>query len=141
VGEQLADGDSVLVAPTKGWDIVHDGVIKPDLLFVVEDHDGRRGTDDLAQGRDVVDGALGINRGAALAPGESAESFLKNRRALSPDNYRSAGIATCSDSALDHSLNGSEPAAGHADFCRGLDRQTITCAGQRQGGENDSKQL
>ena len=139
--EQLTDGDSVLVAAAKGRDVVHDRVVEPDLFFVVEDHDGRRGADDLTQRSDIVDGTLGIYGGAALAPGKSAESLLKNRGALSSHNDRSAGIATGSDSALDNSLDGSESATGHADFCRGLDRQAITCAGHRQGGENDSKQL
>ena len=83
--QQLADGDSVLVAAAKGGNVVHDGVVQPNLLLVEEDHDGRRGADDLGQRSDVVDGPLRINRGAGLAPGEPTESFLENRRALPAD--------------------------------------------------------
>src|SRR6185436_14577579 len=87
MGQELADGDSVLVAAAEGWDVVNDRVIEPDLLFVVKDHDGRRGADDLAQRGDVVDGALSIDSDAAGAPGELAEPFLEDRGALSADDH------------------------------------------------------
>src|SRR6266576_5910704 len=116
--EQLADGYSILVAAAKGRDVVHDRVVEPDLLFVVEDHNGRRGADDLAERGDVVDGALGVYRCTSFAPGESAESLLENRRPLSTDYDRGAGVASGFDSALDDALARSKPAAGHANVCR-----------------------
>src|SRR2546429_571411 len=116
--EQLANGDSVLVAATERRDIVHDRVIGPDLLLIVEDHDGRRGADDLGERGDVVDGALGVYGGARLTPGKLAESSLENRRALSADDDRSAGVASGFDAALDDALDRSQSAAGHADVSR-----------------------
>ena len=47
VCQQLANGDFVLVTAAECWDVVHDRVIEPDLLFIEQDHDRRRGADDL----------------------------------------------------------------------------------------------
>src|SRR6266513_2825633 len=117
MGEQLANGNAVLVAPAKGRDVVHHRIVEPDLFLVVEDHDRRRGADDLGQRGDVVDGALRVDRSAALAPGKPAESPLKNRRSLSADYDGSAGVATCLYAALDNALDRSQPTAGHANVC------------------------
>src|SRR5947207_15508836 len=99
--EQMANGDSVPVAATERRDIVHDRVIEPDLLLIVEDHDGRRGADDLGERDDVVDGALGVYGGALLTPGKLAESSLEYRRALSADDDRSVVVASVLDTDLD----------------------------------------
>ena len=116
--EKLTDGDLILVAAAECGDIVNDRVIEPDLLFVEKNHDRRSSTDDLAEGRHVVDRALGIDQGAVLAPGELAESLLEDRRALSADNDRGAGVASSLDSALNDALDRVETTAGHADLGR-----------------------
>src|ERR1700693_885784 len=114
--EELMEGDLVLVSAAECRDVINDRVIEPDFLFVVQNHDRRSSTDDLAEGRDVVDRALGIDRSAALAPGEPAESLLEHRRALSADDDRGAGVPASLDSALNDALNRVETAAGHTDF-------------------------
>jgi hypothetical protein len=138
--EQHADGDLVLVTTAESGDVVNDGIVEPDFFLVVQNHDRRGGTDDLAQRCYVVDGALGVDWSAAVAPGEFTEPLLVNRRAISADYDRSPGVSAGLDSALDHAVDGAEAVAGHADICRGLDWKAVAGAGHSQCGKDDSKQ-
>src|ERR1700694_4817241 len=108
MGKQLADRYSVLVTAPECGDVVNDGVIEPDLLLVVENHDRRGSADDLAKGCHVVDRAHCIDGSAVRAPGEPAEALLEHRRALSAHNDRGARVASSLDTALDYALNRAE---------------------------------
>ena len=87
MGEEHPDGDLVLVAAAERGDVIHDRVIEPDLLFIVQDHDRRSGSDDFAKRCYVVDRAFGVDRSAAAAPRQLSKALLVYRRTISAYNH------------------------------------------------------
>jgi hypothetical protein len=78
--------------------------------------------------------ALGIDWGAAFAPRELAETPLVNGGALSSHHHRRTRVTARFYPTLDDTLNGGQPAAGHANIGGCFDWQTIASTCHRQGG-------
>ncbi len=141
VREELADGHFVLEPTRERREIAEDGGVEVDFLFVVQDHDGRRGSDDFAEGRDVVDGAVRVDGSTHVGPGETAEALLPYGRTFPSDYDCSARVSTSLDTTLHNAVDRFEAGCRHTYSIRGLGRQTVATVSQRERGHNYLQQI
>ena len=140
VGEQLANGDLILLSTAERGQIVHDALVEVDLLLIEENHDRGRRADNLGERSDVVYRLLRVHGGAGGDPGEPAESPLHHGCSVPSHDDSRARVTPCLDAAGYHALDCLETGGGHADVRGGLDGQSVAGTGDCECGENDPEQ-
>jgi hypothetical protein len=82
----MTDRDVVLGPAGESRDVSPNRVVEAKLALVVEDHDRRRGGDDLGERGEVVDRAVGDHRRGIPGPREPADAAFPDREALAADD-------------------------------------------------------
>ena len=140
--EELADRDARLRAARECREIARDRRVERDAMRIVEHHHRRGGRDDFRERGEIVQGALGRDRGARGRVVQRAIAPRHDGRVAPSDDHGSAGKSGGGHRPLEHAIDRRRAARPTSRRCRARAREAgrarRACRGGRGWGASSS---